>query len=238
MVRRFLAAALFLASLLGAGSHLRARAAISVSARLQLPPGDAARGHRPGFPPAVLWLKPLDGANVPAFPSHGPYILSQKDKRFEPHLLIVPVGAVVSFPNHDPFFHNVFSLFNGKRFDLGLYEAGKSRDVVFSREGVSYIFCNIHPEMSAVILSLSTPLFSIADAAGQFTLRNLAAGDYELHLWVEGQPASVLDHWVQKVHVSESEHTFGPFVLLPPAKGSQHENKFGQPYGPEIKSAY
>ena len=76
---------------------------------------------------------------------------------FTPHILVVPVGSVVRFPNADPFFHNVFSLFDGKRFDLGLYEAGSTKEVTFSREGLSYIFCNIHPEMSAVVISLSTP---------------------------------------------------------------------------------
>ena len=85
----------------------------------------------------------------------------QKNRVFQPHLLIIPVGSVVQFPNADPFFHNVFSLFDGKRFDLGLYEAGSTKSVTFSREGVSYIFCNIHPEMSAVILTLSTSLYSV-----------------------------------------------------------------------------
>ena len=67
-------------------------------------------------------------------------------------------GSSVEFPNRDPWFHNVFSLFNGKRFDLGLYEAGSTRTVHFDREGISFIFCNIHPEMSAVIVVLRTPI--------------------------------------------------------------------------------
>ena len=96
-------------------------------------------------------------------------------------MLIIPVGSVVQFPNADPFFHNVFSLFDGKRFDLGLYEAGSTKSVTFSREGVSYIFCNIHPEMSGVILTLSTALYTKADAGGAFHLANVPAGDYEMH---------------------------------------------------------
>ena len=84
---------------------------------------------------------------------------------FTPHLLVVPVGATVAFPNADPFFHNVFSLFDGKRFDLGLYEAGSSRNVHFERKGISYIFCNIHPQMAAIVIALTTPLW--ATAAGR-----------------------------------------------------------------------
>ena len=82
------------------------------------------------------------------------YTLTQKDKQFNPHILVIPAGSSVDFPNLDPFFHNVFSLFNGKRFDLGLYEAHTQRTVHFDRDGISYIFCNIHPEMGAVIVTL------------------------------------------------------------------------------------
>jgi len=90
-------------------------------------------------PPAVIWLNPLhEAASQPIAP--GSFTLLQKNKMFTPHLLVVPVGSSVAFPNADPFFHNVFSLFDGRRFDLGLYEAGSTRSVVFSREGVSYIF--------------------------------------------------------------------------------------------------
>ena len=89
--------------------------------------------------------------------------LVQKNKSFEPHILVVPAGSMVEFPNRDPFFHNVFSLFEGKRFDLGLYEAGTSRMVRFDRPGISYIFCNIHPEMSAVVITMATPLYAISN---------------------------------------------------------------------------
>ena len=69
----------------------------------------------------VVWLTPLE-SKAPLKPfTTGPLKLTQHRKSFEPHILVVPVGAVVQFPNHDPFFHNVFSLFEGKRFDLGLY---------------------------------------------------------------------------------------------------------------------
>src|SRR5262249_30507304 len=94
----------------------------------------------------VVWLTPVAGSaamqHVDAFPTG--FRIVQKHKRFEPHILVVPVGSIVEFPNLDPFFHNVFSLFDGKRFDLGLYEAGTTHSVKFDRVGISYIFCNIH----------------------------------------------------------------------------------------------
>src|SRR5438045_5108518 len=104
--------------------------------------------------------------------------LTQKGKMFEPHLLVVQVGSVVDFPNRDPFFHNVFSLFDGKRFDLGLYEAGSSRDVRFNKPGISYIFCNIHPEMSAVVISLDTPYYALASPEGELVVPHVPPGKY------------------------------------------------------------
>src|SRR5215469_340357 len=150
--------------------------------RLHIQPSPAI--HR--SVPAVVWLEPMGDTLVLSFTPQGHYTLLQKNRTFIPHLQVVPVGSVVQFPNDDPFFHNVFSLFDGKRFDLGLYEAGSSKSVAFSREGVSYIFCNIHPEMSAVVLTLSTRLFAVADPSNSFRLLEVPPGDYELHVWIEG----------------------------------------------------
>ena len=135
-----------------------------VAARLVSRPGRATNKAMKE-PPAVVWLDPVP-TNPGIEMSPGKFVLMQKNKMFVPHLLIVPVGSSVAFPNEDPFFHNVFSLFDGKRFDLGLYEAGSSRSVVFSRKGVSYIFCDIHSEMSAVVISLTTPFYSVSDKDG------------------------------------------------------------------------
>ncbi|WP_187290283.1 hypothetical protein [Terriglobus saanensis] len=156
---------------------------------------------------------------------------------FSPHLLVVPVGSNVSFPNADPFFHNVFSLFDGKRFDLGLYEAGSMRTVLFSREGVSYIFCNIHPEMSAVVLSLATPFYSVADAFGNFQIGSVPSGEYELHVWVEGGQQSALNDLTRRVRITNESTDLGE-IRLGAQKEQHHLNKFGRPYEPESKPVY
>ena len=107
----------------------------------------------------------------------------QKNKSFHPSLLVIPVGGKVEFPNHDPFFHNVFSLFEGKRFDLGLYESGTTRFVQFDKPGVSFIFCNIHAEMSAVVIALATPYYAISDSRGDLSIPNVPPGRYELQVF-------------------------------------------------------
>ncbi len=131
----------------------------------------------------VVWLTPI-GARAPAMSfSKQPLRLTQHNKSFEPHVLVVPVGSVVQFPNRDPFFHNVFSLFEGKRFDLGLYEAGSTRNVSFDRPGISYIFCNIHAEMSAVVIALDTCYSSRSPRAlhDENLVRNRANGIARCH---------------------------------------------------------
>jgi len=189
----------------------------------------------------VMWLTPLQ-PHAPAMPQPrqaGPYVLAQKDKQFIPHLLVVPTGASVEFPNLDPFFHNVFSLFNGKRFDLGLYESGSSRSVRFDREGVSYIFCNIHPEMGAVVLSLSTPFYAISDASGQVVVRNVLPGNYQLNFWSENVSPSILAGLRREVRVGSENQQLG-LIPLPLTQNmtANHKNKFGEDYTPEPASPY
>src|ERR1700761_1604227 len=182
--------------------------AAEVKAQLVMSPSKAVAHKAEKSPSAVIWLKPLQSGSAPAV-SAGKFTLLQKNKMFTPHLLVVPVGSSVAFPNADPFFHNVFSLFDGKRFDLGLYEAGSTRSVVFSRVGVSYIFCNIHSEMSAVVIALDTPFFSAADEGGLFRMQDVPDGDYTLRVWVEGQPQNVLDQQTRRVHIAGASTALG-----------------------------
>jgi len=167
------------------------------------------------------------------------FVLAQKNKQFSPHLLVVPVGSDVEFPNFDPFFHNVFSLYNGRRFDLGLYEAGNHRSVRFDHEGVSYIFCNIHPEMGAVVVSLSTPFYAQSDKDGAISLLNVPSGDYDLHLWSENVSTADLSAATEKIHVSSQKLDL-PSIILPESASplDEHLNKFGEAYKKADQTPY
>lgn len=199
----------------------------------------APSAHAAHVVPAVVWLEPFAGTEVPAFAPRGRYTLLQKNRAFHPHLLVIPVGSVVQFPNADPFFHNVFSLFDGKRFDLGLYEAGSTRSVTFSREGVSYIFCNIHPEMSAVVLTLSTPLFAVGNTRTAFILHEVPPGDYRLHVWIEGATQADLNKLTRVVHAGPRPVDIGE-IALPAShiRAAQHTDEYGHPYRPATRTIY
>ena len=219
----------------------QAQEPLEVTARLEAPRQGAKGAPRStlNHPPAVIWLAPVDGQPVPPLDTSRKYTLLQKNKEFTPHLLVVPVGSVVQFPNEDPFFHNVFSLFDGRRFDLGLYEAGSTREVTFAKAGVSYIFCNIHPEMSAVVIALTTPYSAAADSHGLFRVPAVPPGEYQLQVWVQGADAAELKALSRRVTVSASQTELGVIPLSrPPHPPAPHTNKYGKPYDQKESTLY
>jgi hypothetical protein len=221
--------------------------AMAVAVSAQTSPGVEVRmrlavqksSARRTAPPSVLWLIPLQETPPAPFLPEQTYTLMQKNRTFKPHLLVIPVGSVVQFPNADPFYHNVFSLFEGKRFDLGLYEAGSTKSVTFSREGVSYIFCNIHPEMSAVVITLSTSIYAIGDSHGSFHSADVPPGDYEMHVWIEGVAQPALNKMTRRVHLAPESGDLGTIEVPADQLNSKaHANMYGQPYDRDAKPAY
>lgn len=204
---------------------------VTVTARVALVNGtDGARSHDAGN--VVVWLMPTDSPDTSFGDAMRRARLTQHNKSFEPHVVVVPVGSVVAFPNHDPFFHNVFSLFEGKRFDLGLYEAGTTRDVHFDKAGISYIFCNIHPEMSAVVIAVETRYYGISDQRGQVVIPNVPPGHYVLHVWYEAALPEALKSLAHDVTVSENTSTLGLLRLTEVALPQSHKNLYGRDYDP------
>jgi plastocyanin len=180
---------------------------------------------------AVIWLTPIGTTVDPPRqqPSQIPQLV-QKNKSFQPSLAVIPVGGKVEFPNHDPFFHNVFSLFEGKRFDLGLYESGSSRAVQFDKPGISFIFCNIHAQMSAVVIALATPYYGISDARGEISIPNVPPGRYQLQLFHAGLAPDALKALSREITVSEGNSSLGNFSLAEPEVAATHKNKYGHDY--------
>ena len=154
-------------------------------------------------------------------------------------MLVVQVGSKVDFPNKDPFFHNVFSLFNGKRFDLGLYEAGSSNTVRFDRAGISYLFCNIHPEMSAIVVSVPTPYYGVSNAAGKVVIPGVPSGGYKLHVWFERSSPDDLAKLEREVVISNENHNLEVIRVVDSiAPELSHKNMYGKDYVPPSSPSY
>ena len=204
---------------------------VTLSARVKIVHGDS-KSESDHAENVVVWLSPVGTAPPVAPSAKQPLRLAQHNKSFEPHVLVVPVGSVVQFPNRDPFFHNVFSLFDGKRFDLGLYEAGSVRNVSFDRPGISYIFCNIHAEMSAVVIALDTPYFGISNRKGEIVIPNVPVGRYSMRTWYETAPPEILETMSHEISVTESSSTLGVLPISAGPATTAHKNKYGMEYEP------
>lgn len=186
----------------------------------------------------VVWLSPV--SNDAVAERTLPHVkMIQKDKHFEPHILPIEVGTLVDFPNLDPIFHNAFSNFDGQLFDIGLYPPHSSRSIRFQREGLVRVFCNIHPAMSAVIVVLATPYFSVTDPGGHYSIANVPAGAYKLHFFHERATPETLDALTQAVTVSNAANSV-PEVTISEAGyiPMPHKNKYGRDYEPEKQSIY
>jgi len=109
--------------------------------------------------------------------------MAQRDTAFEPGALVVPVGATVSFPNGDPFFHNVFSYSSPARFDLGRYPRGEAKDVTFDKPGIVKVYCEVHEFMRAIIVVTESPFAAVAEGEGRFRIAGIPPGTYTFVVW-------------------------------------------------------
>ena len=182
------------------------------------------KGDRPAedIGQAVVWLE--TGSPAPAPPVT--VEIGTSDKAFAPHVLVIPVGSRVDFPNHDPFNHNVFSLSEENPFDLGLYGRGETPGVKFERAGIVRVYCNVHSQMSALVVVRDNPWYAQPSSDGSFTIEAVPPGRYTLHAWHERSPDISRDLTVPSAGVADLE-------LQLDARGYKfkpHLNKFGRPY--------
>ena len=135
----------------------------------------------PPFSPALLYLE----GGPAASPADGVLEIQQQGLQFQPRAVIVQRGMRVSFPNLDKEYHNVFSYSRAKRFDLGRFPKGETREVTFDEPGLVRVFCEIHEHMRAFVLVVDSPYRASAGPDGKFTLPKVPPGTYTLVAWHE-----------------------------------------------------
>ncbi len=135
----------------------------------------------PPFSPALVYLEGLPAAK----PAEGMVEIKQDGLQFQPRAVVVQRGMRVSFPNLDKEYHNVFSYSKAKRFDLGRFPKGETREVSFDEPGLVRVFCEIHEHMRAFVLVVDSPCTAVAAPDGKFRLAKVPAGTYTLVAWHE-----------------------------------------------------
>jgi plastocyanin len=190
---------------------------------------DKDKRHTPAAN-TIIWIPGLAPASLtPSAP-----VVAQQDKHFVPHVLAVPPGTDVSFPNLDPIFHNVFSLTPEDRFDLGLYRKGAAKSVHMGAPALVRIYCNIHADMAAFVMVLDHATFVVTDAEGSYRLPAIPAGQYNVYSWNERTGEQI-----QRATIDPTGAA-GPvrldFLLDASAWRPQaHKNKYGRDYPPISK---
>jgi plastocyanin len=183
------------------------------------------RGQNPVPAETLVWIEPLTTRTPRLTPAT--FQITTRNKTLVPHVLAIPVGSTVVFPNDDPISHNLFSLSSNNAFDLGLYRKGAGKSQKFQIPGIVNVYCNVHPNMSAVIQVMATPYFAFADGNGNFTVANVPSGKYRLVAWNEqgGQ---------NEVPLEIAGATPPPSIAMTldsrNYRATQHMDKAGKPY--------
>jgi plastocyanin len=156
---------------------------------------------------SVIWVD--DPSAKPEVPGK-PFVVDQKGLLFIPHVLVVPVGATVDFLNSDSVAHNVFwtGISGNKKLghNLGTWPKGEKRTFKFDNPGVVPLLCNVHPEMSAYVVVVSSSHYATTDANGEYTIENVPDGAHNVTVWHEGMKQ-------QSKQVTVSGNTKADFTL-------------------------
>src|SRR3989454_3194563 len=180
----------------------------------------------PDLSDAVLYLESPAAVATAANPATVEIAIT--DKAYAPHVVVVPVGSTVRFPNHDPFNHNVFSVSEPNGFDLGLYGRGEAKSYTFEHPGLVRVYCNVHPRMVAYVLVMANRYYAQPASDGSFRIENVPAGRYRLHVWHERIPNEVI-----KDVSADGGEPGGQLQIALNARGytwQPHRNKYGRNY--------
>ncbi len=146
---------------------------------------------------------------------------------FSPHLLVVPTGTSVTISERRPLLPHMSSRFSMEDVLTSVStNPAPAASVRFDREGVSYIFCNIHPEMGGIILALSTPYYGISSENVAVSIHNVPPGSYQLNVWSENGQFANPDSPERIIQVSAAPVHLGDLALQTTADVlTNHKNK-------------
>jgi plastocyanin len=159
---------------------------VSGRVAMQEKPGEATKD----FDATVVYLMPKGS---PARFAETKSQMAMNGRQFSPRVRVVTTGSTVEYTNQDPFSHNIFSTAPGAAFDLGTYGSGVTKSTPFKKAGAYPVYCNIHAQMTAFVVVVSTSHYTQAGADARWKIANVPAGKWELHVWHERAPEVTQD---------------------------------------------
>jgi plastocyanin len=163
-----------------------AQGAVSGRVAMQEKPGEATKD----FDATVVYLMPKGS---PARFAETKSQMAMNGRQFSPRVRVVTTGSTVEYTNQDPFSHNIFSTAPGAAFDLGTYGSGVTKSTPFKKAGAYPVYCNIHAQMTAFVVVVSTSHYTQAGADARWKIAGVPAGKWELHVWHERAPEVTQD---------------------------------------------
>lgn len=159
--------------------------------------------------------------------------VAQKDRKFVPDLVAITVGEHITFPNGDPFLHNVFSQSATRKFDLGSFKRGDAKDKDFPDPGVVDVYCNIHPEMAATILVLPNRRHTRRKPDGTYVIDGVPPGTWQVFAYTRRatKPAMASVTVVAGQDASVN-------LALQRGTEPEHVNKYGEKYKDYATTTY
>ncbi len=198
-----------------------AQGTVSGQVVIQERPGDVTED----LANVVVFLEPAASGAYPRVQGSTKATMALDKRQFSPRVTVVLTGSTIEFPNRDPFSHNVFSKANGG-FDTGVFGRNKTKDQKFEDAGVYPLYCNVHPRMTAFVISLKTPWYTQAGVDGRFELAGIPAGEYRMTVWHDRATSVTRDLSVPSTGVRDLRVNLDARGY----KYAQHKNKFGKDY--------
>ncbi len=132
----------------------------------------------------VVYLEPAGASSETPSPKF--HKVSQKGRIFQPPFLVVTVGDTVQYLNNEKrdLDHNIYSLGQVRKFDLGLGGRGSMLEITFIHPGKVNYFCSVHKRMEGRLLVVPSRHFTVLKEPGDFSLAGIPEGKCKLQVYV------------------------------------------------------
>ncbi len=207
------------AAVLVAAPPAFAQGAVSGRVSMQEKPGETTKD----FDGTVIYLV---SKGAPPHFTETKAQMAMSGRQFAPRVRVVTTGSTIEYANQDPFSHNIFSTAPGAAFDLGTYGGGVAKATAFKKAGAFPVYCNIHAQMTAFVVVVSTPFFTQAGADARWKVAGVPAGKYALHVWHERAPEVTQDVDVPAAGLANADVTLDARGF----KQIAHKDKLGKDY--------